>query len=54
MIRISYVSTAKLGTTDSDLAELMSVAGKRNAAPGIRGLLGYNDRNFMQALGGRP
>lgn len=54
MIRISYVSTAKLGTTDSDLAELMSVAGKGNAGPGITGLLGYNGRNFMQALGGRP
>jgi hypothetical protein len=32
----------------------MSVAGKRNAAPGIMGLLGYNGRNLMQALGGRP
>jgi hypothetical protein len=37
MIRISYVSTAKLGTIDSDLAELMPVAAKRNAAPSIRG-----------------
>jgi hypothetical protein len=54
MIRISYVSTAKLGTTDSDLAELMFDAGKRNAAPGITGLVGYNGRNFMQALGRRP
>jgi predicted heme/steroid binding protein len=40
--------------TNSDLAELMSVAGKRDAALGITGLLAYNGRNSMQALEGDP
>ena len=54
MIRMVYVITAMLGMTNSDLAEMMSVAGKCNAALSITGRLAYNVRNVTRALEGVP
>ncbi len=52
IFRMLYISTARKGFDESDLAQIMSTATKRNRADGITGLLIYDGRRFMQYLEG--
>lgn len=51
MHRIVYVSTGQ-DITDTDLADILEVAQRRNAQEGITGFVMFNGRNFIQLVEG--
>jgi hypothetical protein len=49
-----YSSVATSPFTDADLAALLTVSRRNNAAAGITGMLLYRDGRFLQVLEGQP
>jgi hypothetical protein len=52
LFRAIYVSTAKRDLRDDELAHLLEVSRRNNAARDITGVLCYHDRSFIQVLEG--
>ncbi len=52
LFRAIYVSTATRDLRDEDLAPLLEVSRRNNAAQDITGALGYHDLSFIQVLEG--
>ena len=52
LFRAIYVSTAKRDLRDEELAHLLEVSRRNNAAWDITGVLCYHDRGFIQVLEG--
>ncbi len=52
LFRVIYVSTAKRDLRDEELAHLLEVSRRNNAAWDITGALSYHDRSFIQVLEG--
>ena len=52
LLRAIYVSTATHDLRDAELASILDVSRRNNAAQDITGALGYHDRNFIQVLEG--
>ncbi|MGY6632609.1 MAG: BLUF domain-containing protein [Alkalilacustris sp.] len=52
MLRIVYFSSSPTPLSPEDLAALLAVSRRNNAADGITGLLLYHDQNFLQVLEG--
>jgi hypothetical protein len=54
MLRLAYVSNARLGLDQNDLDSIMHMAKLRNKLASVTGVLLFNGVNFMQVLeGGR-
>jgi len=51
-IQLIYVSTARAGLGETDVADIVAVSKRNNLRNGLTGLLVYNGMNFMQALEG--
>lgn len=52
MYRLVYVSTARKGLTDQDMASILNTAQSNNHERYLTGFLLHNGSNFMQALEG--
>ena len=52
LFRAVYVSAASHDLTDGELAAILDVSRRNNAARGITGALAYHDRAFVQVLEG--
>jgi hypothetical protein len=52
MLRLAYVSNARLGLNQNDLDSIMHRAKLRNKLAGVTGVLLFNGVNFMQVLEG--
>jgi hypothetical protein len=52
LLRAIYVSTATHDLRDAELASILDVSRRNNAAQDITGALGYHDRSFIQVLEG--
>ena len=52
MFRLIYVSTAKFGLAETDLANILEQATTANAQRGMTGVLLFNGLNFLQMLEG--
>ena len=52
LFRAVYISTAKHDLHDEELAVLLDVSRRNNAARGITGALAYHDHAFIQVLEG--
>ena len=52
MLRLIYLSTARLGLEAADLENILSRAVAHNLAHGVTGVLLFNGRNFLQVLEG--
>ncbi len=52
LFRAIYISTARHDLRDEELAALLDVSRRNNAARGITGALAYHDRAFIQVLEG--
>ena len=52
MLSLIYVSTAREGLSEAEVASIAKVASVNNAKDGITGLLAYNSESFMQLLEG--
>lgn len=52
LFRAVYISTARQDLRDEELATLLNVSRRNNAARGITGALAYHDRAFIQVLEG--
>ena len=52
MFRLIYISTARLGLTETDLADILKEATAKNSECGITGVLLFNGLNFLQLLEG--
>ncbi len=52
LLRAVYVSTASHDLADGELAAILDVSRRNNAARGITGALAYHDRIFIQVLEG--
>ena len=52
LFRAVYVSAASCDLTDGELAAILDVSRRNNAARGITGALAYYDRAFVQVLEG--
>jgi hypothetical protein len=53
LFRAVYISTARHDLRDEELATLLDVSRRNNAARGITGALAYHDHAFIQVLEGR-
>ena len=54
LVQLVYVSTARLGLTEDDVAAITAKSNVSNKDNGISGLLLYNGVNFMQCIEGAP
>lgn len=52
MISVTYMSTATVAFTDSELAELLRTVRERNHADGLTGVMLYAGGHFIQTLEG--
>lgn len=52
MLSLIYVSTAREGLSEAEVASIAEKAAANNAKNGITGLLAYNSHSFMQLLEG--
>jgi hypothetical protein len=52
MLRLVYLSTARLGLESRDLEKLVVAAAAHNRAKSVTGVLLYNGLNFLQVLEG--
>ena len=52
MQRVTYISTARLGLSDADIASIVDTARSHNQTAGITGVLLYNRINFLQTVEG--
>ena len=52
LLRAVYISTARHDLRDEELATLLEVSRRNNAARGVTGALAYHDRAFIQVLEG--
>ena len=52
LIQLIYVSTARAGLGETDLADIVGASQRNNLRDGLTGLLVFNGLNFMQALEG--
>ncbi len=52
LFRAVYVSAASRDLTDGELAAILDVSRRNNAARGVTGALAYHDRGFVQVLEG--
>lgn len=52
MIRVLYISTARILLTPEQLADILRVSRRNNARVGVTGLLIVGGRRFLQALEG--
>jgi hypothetical protein len=52
MQQLTYISTAKAGLSEADVAAILAVSRRNNRRDGITGLLIHDGRRFLQALEG--
>ena len=52
MHRVVYISSAPVPWSPEDLADLLAVSRRNNAAAGITGMLLYHEQSFLQVLEG--
>ena len=52
LLRAVYISSARHDLRDEELAAILDVSRRNNAARGITGALAYHDRAFVQVLEG--
>ena len=52
LLRAVYISTARHDLSDEELATLLDVSRRNNAARGVTGALAYHDHAFIQVLEG--
>ena len=52
MICMVYISSAKLGVSEREIAGIVNAAKVKNEHAGITGILLYNNGNFMQLIEG--
>ena len=52
MYRLVYVSTARAGLSDEDIAHILNVSQSNNYERYLTGFLAHNGQSFMQALEG--
>ena len=52
MYQITYISTARSGTTESDVAAILDASRRNNRRDGVTGLLASDGKRFLQVLEG--
>ena len=52
MYQITYISTARSGTTESDVAAILDASRRNNRREGVTGLLVSDGKRFLQVLEG--
>lgn len=53
MRQLTYISTARSGLSDEDVAAILTVSRRNNRRDGLTGILIHDGRRFLQALEGK-